>query len=182
MSEPITILNENDIARMVMRMTHEILEIHKGAENLAFIGIQTRGVYIARRIRENIAALEGITVPSGNIDITLYRDDWTRKSVQPVVRATEILFNLDDRQIILTDDVLYTGRTVRAAMDAIMDFGRPTRIELAVLIDRGHRELPIQADYVGKVVTTRRTENVSVLLKEHDGVDRVVMGVKAEGR
>jgi pyrimidine operon attenuation protein / uracil phosphoribosyltransferase len=179
MTEPITILDQDDIARILMRMTHEILEVHKGAENLVLIGIQTRGVHIARRICENITALEGIKVPAGNVDITLYRDDWTRKSIQPVVQATDIFFNLDDKQIILTDDVLFTGRTTRAAMDAIIDFGRPQRIELAVLVDRGHRELPIQADYVGKVIETRRTEFVSVLVREHDGTDRVVMGEKA---
>jgi pyrimidine operon attenuation protein / uracil phosphoribosyltransferase len=182
MTEPITILDQDDIARILMRMTHEILEVHKGAENLVLIGIQTRGVYIAKRISENIAALEGVKVLTGNVDITLYRDDWTRKSIQPVVQATDILFNLDGKQIILADDVLYTGRTTRAAMDAIIDFGRPQRIELAVLVDRGHRELPIQADYAGKTVETRRTEFVSVLLKEHDGTDRVIIEEKAAGR
>ena len=179
MTKPISILDQNDIARILMRMTHEILEVHKGAENLVLIGIQTRGVYIAKRICENIFALEGAKVLAGNVDITLYRDDWTRKSMQPVVQATDILFNLDGKQIILADDVLYTGRTIRAAMDAIIDFGRPERIELAVLVDRGHRELPIQADYIGKSIETRRSEFVSVLLTEHDSIDRVIIEEKA---
>ena len=175
MTEDIVILDPKDIERILKRMTHEILEVHRGAENLILIGIQTRGVYIAKRIVKNIVGIEGVNVPTGNIDISLYRDDWTRIGHQPVVKATDIMFNLDDQRIILVDDVLYTGRTTRAAMDGIIDFGRPERIELAVLVDRGHRELPIQANYVGKTIRTRRSETVNVMLKEHDGEDLVVI-------
>jgi len=175
MNRPETILDAEDIKRILLRMTHKILEVHKGAQDLGLVGIQTRGVHLSERIRHNIRKIEGMDVPTGIIDITLYRDDWTRASVNPVVQATEIPFSVDSRQIILVDDVLFTGRTTRAAMDALIDFGRPDRIELAVLIDRGHRELPILANYVGKTVETRRSETVNVLLTEQDGVDRVVI-------
>ncbi len=170
-----TILDAADIDRILTRITHNILEVHRGAENLTLIGIQTRGVYLAKRLQAKIKEIEDVEIPTGDMDITLYRDDWTRISHQPVVQATDILFSVDEKQIILVDDVLYTGRTTRAAMDAVIDFGRPDRIELAVLVDRGHRELPIQADYVGKIVETRRREKVNVLLTEHDGEDKVVM-------
>ena len=170
------ILDAADIDRILTRITHKILEVHRGAENLTLIGIQTRGVYLAKRLQAKIKEIEGVEIPAGDMDITLYRDDWTRISHHPVVQATDILFSVDEKQIILVDDVLYTGRTTRAAMDAVIDFGRPDRIELAVLVDRGHRELPIQADYVGKIVETRRREKVNVLLAEHDGEDKVVMG------
>ncbi len=170
-----TILDAADIDRILTRITHKILEVHRGAENLTLIGIQTRGVYLAKRLQAKIKEIEGVEIPAGDMDITLYRDDWTRISHQPVVQATDILFSVDEKQIILVDDVLYTGRTTRAAMDAVIDFGRPDRIELAVLVDRGHRELPIQADYVGKIVETRRREKINVLLAEHDGEDKVVM-------
>jgi pyrimidine operon attenuation protein/uracil phosphoribosyltransferase len=170
-----TILDAADIDRILTRMTHEILEVHKGADNLTLIGIQTRGVYLAKRIQSRINKIEGIEIPTGDMDITLYRDDWTRISHHPNVKATDISFSVDGRQIILVDDVLFTGRTTRAAMDALVDFGRPDRIELAVLVDRSHRELPIQANYVGKFVETRRSETVNVLLSEHDGEDRVVI-------
>lgn len=178
MTEDVTILDEKDIDRILKRMTHRILEVHKGTKDLILIGIQTRGVHIARRIRENIHAIEGVEIPTGNVDITLYRDDWTRINFHPIVQATDIPFSLDDKKVILVDDVLYTGRTTRAAMDAIIDFGRPQRIELAVLVDRGHRELPIQADYVGKVVSTRKEETVNVLMKELDGEDGAVITIK----
>jgi len=171
-----TILDAADIDRILTRITHKILEVHRGVENLTLIGIQTRGVYLAKRLQVKIKEIEGVEIPTGDMDITLYRDDWTRISHQPVVQATDILFSVDEKQIILVDDVLYTGRTTRAAMDAVIDFGRPDRIELAVLVDRGHRELPIQADYVGKIVETRRREKVNVLLSEHDGEDKVVVG------
>ena len=173
MTDRETILDGTDIDRCLSRMTHEILEVHKGTEGLALIGIHTRGVHLARRIQMRIKEIEGQTVPTGEIDITLYRDDWTRISHQPVVQATRIPFSVDGVHVVLVDDVLYTGRTTRAAMDALMDFGRPDRIELAVLIDRGHRELPIEANYVGKSVVTRRAETINVLLKEQDKVDRV---------
>ncbi len=171
-----TILDAADIDRILTRITHKILEVHRGAENLILIGIQTRGVYLAKRLQAKIKQIEGIEIPTGDMDITLYRDDWTRISHHPVVQATDILFSVDEKQIILVDDVLFTGRTTRAAMDAVIDFGRPDRIELSVLVDRGHRELPIQADYVGKIVETRRRETINVLLAEHDGEDKVVMG------
>ena len=175
MKRPETILDAQDIKRILLRMTHKILEVHKGAQNIGLVGIQTRGVHLSERIRRNIRDIEGVEIPMGIIDITLYRDDWTKASVNPVVQATDISFSLDGKQIILVDDVLFTGRTTRAAMDALIDFGRPDRIELSVLIDRGHRELPILADYIGKTVETRRSETVNVLLTEHDGVDQVVI-------
>jgi pyrimidine operon attenuation protein/uracil phosphoribosyltransferase len=142
---------------------------------LALVGIQTRGVFLARRLAAIIETIEGVQVPTGTMDITLYRDDWTRITHHPVVQATDIPFSVDGKQVILVDDVLFTGRTIRAAMDALMDFGRAARIELVVLMDRGHRELPIMANYVGKVVETRRSETVNVLLTEKDGQDRVVL-------
>lgn len=169
------LLEADDIARIITRMCHEILEVHRGVQQLALIGIQTRGVYLANRIQARLREIEGVTVPTGGIDITLYRDDWTRISHHPVVQATHIEHTVDGGQIVLVDDVLYTGRTVRAAMDAVMDFGRPDRIELAVLVDRGHRELPIRADYVGKFVETRRNQLINVLMTERDGVDRVIL-------
>jgi len=169
------LLDKKDIDRVISRMTHEILEVHKGIENLTLVGIQTRGVYLAKRIQSKINEIEGVEIPTGDIDITLYRDDWTRISHHPVVQDTDIFFSVDGKQIILVDDVLFTGRTIRAAMDAVIDFGRPDLIELAVLVDRGHRELPIQANYVGKHVETDRSITVNVLLTEHDGKDRVVI-------
>ena len=169
------LLEKKDIDRVISRMTHEILEVHKGIENLTLVGIQTRGVYLAKRIQSKINEIEGVEIPTGDIDITLYRDDWTRISHHPVVQDTDIFFSVDGKQIILVDDVLFTGRTIRAAMDAVIDFGRPDCIELAVLVDRGHRELPIQANYVGKQVETDRSVTVNVLLSEHDGKDRVVI-------
>jgi pyrimidine operon attenuation protein/uracil phosphoribosyltransferase len=175
MSKNHTILDAADIDRKLTRITHEILEVHKGASNLTLIGIQTRGVFLAKRIQSRINDIEGIEIPTGEMDITLYRDDWTLISPNPVVKTTDISFSVDEKQIILVDDVLFTGRTTRAAMDAVIDFGRPDRIELAVLVDRGYRELPIQANYVGKFVETRRSETVNVLLEEHDGVDKVVI-------
>lgn len=170
-----TILDAADIERILRRITHAILEDHRGAENLTLIGIHTRGVFLAKRVQSRLQDIEGIEIPTGEMDITLYRDDWTRIGQQPVVQATNISFSVEGRQIILVDDVLYTGRTTRAALDALVDFGRPDRIELAVLVDRGHRELPIQANYVGKTIGTRRDEMVNVLLSEHDGEDKVVL-------
>jgi len=169
------ILDAADIDRIMTRISHEILEKHKGVENLTLIGIHTRGVYLAKRIQAIIDKIEGVSIPTGDIDITLYRDDWTRISHNPIVQATDITFSVDGKQVILIDDVLFTGRTIRAAMDAIIDFGRPDRIELAVLVDRGYRELPIQANYVGKFVETRLSETVNVLLAEHDGKDQVAI-------
>ena len=168
-----TIFDQTDIKRAVARMTHEIIETHKNIEKLALVGIQTRGVYLARRIQKMVASIEGVRPPAGCIDITLYRDDWTRIAPHPVVRKTDIDFSVDSMHILLVDDVLFTGRTIRGAMNALIDFGRPDRIEVAVLVDRGHRELPIYANYIGKTVKTRREESVDVMVLEHDGMDRV---------
>ena len=144
------ILKGPDIDRILTRMTHEILEKHRSMEDLVLIGIHTGGVFLADRVKAKILAIEGVEIPMGDLDITLYRDDWTRIGHHPIVQTTELPFSLDEKEVILVDDVLFTGRTIRAAMDALIDFGRPDRIELAVLVDRGHRELPIQANYVGK--------------------------------
>lgn len=168
-----TVLDATDIERILRRITDEILEKHKNPENLALVGIHKRGVYLARRIHRLISRMESIDVETGDIDINLYRDDWTRIGHHPEVRSSKIDFDVNRRQIILIDDVLYTGRTVRAAMDALIDYGRPERIELCVLIDRGHRELPIQANYSGKFIETGRDDQVNVLLSESDGEDRV---------
>ena len=169
------ILDATDIQRILTRIAHEILEVHRGYENLALIGIHTRGAYIAKRLQARIIDIEGVEILTGDMDITMYRDDWTRIGPNPIVQVTDIPFSIDGKQIVLVDDVLFTGRTARAAMDALIDFGRPDRIELAVLVDRGHRELPIQANYVGKLVETRRSETVNVMLVEHDGQDRAVL-------
>jgi len=168
-------MDSETIARAISRIAHEILERNKGAKELRIVGIRTRGIHIARRIADKIEELEGIKPPIGTLDITLYRDDFRRRSDMPKVQKTEIPFSVEDKNVILVDDVLYTGRTTRAAIDAIMDYGRPASIQLVVLVDRGHRELPIQADYVGIKVLTLRNENVNVHLKETDGVDEVVV-------
>ncbi|MFN8548852.1 MAG: bifunctional pyr operon transcriptional regulator/uracil phosphoribosyltransferase PyrR [Candidatus Eisenbacteria bacterium] len=168
------IVNEEEMRRAIVRISHEIVERNRGVKDLGLIGIRRRGVPLAERIRDHIETFEGVKVPVGTLDISLYRDDLQMLAAQPVVRPTDIPFGIDDRVIVLIDDVLYTGRTVRAALDAVMDFGRPRVIQLAVLIDRGHRELPIRADYVGKNVPTSRREVVKVKLREtddHDGVD-----------
>ncbi len=170
-----TLLDARDIERVLQRIAHNIVEVHKGSKDLALVGIQTRGVYLARRLAQLIEQIDDTRVPTGTMDITLYRDDWTSIAYQPVVQATDIPFSVDGKQVVLVDDVLFTGRTVRAAMDALMDFGRADRIELVVLVDRGHRELPIMANYVGKAVETRRSETINVLLTEKDGRDEVVL-------
>lgn len=175
MSDPQQILDGREIDRILKRMACEILEVHKNTGNVALVGIHTRGVFLAHRLQKHIKAFDGGDLPVGEIDITLYRDDWTQLSAQPVVKTTDIAFSVDNKQIILVDDVLYTGRTVRAAMDASIDFGRPSRIELAVLVDRGHRELPIQSNYTGHYVKTKRSEMVNVLLQECDGEDKVTL-------
>ena len=162
------------VLRAITRITHEILEHNKGAQTLAIVGIHTRGIPLANRIAQRIAQLEGVTVPTGKLDITLYRDDLWEIGLQPIVRQTEIEFSMAGRQVILVDDVLYTGRTVRAGLDALIDLGRPKNIQLAVLVDRGHRELPIRADYVGKNLPTARLEVVKVRLTETDGVEDAV--------
>ncbi len=166
---------EREIERTLWRLTHEVLERYGGATDLILIGIRTGGVPLARRLQKMILEKEGLKVPVGTLDISLYRDDWSRISFHPEVKATEIPGSLDDLNVILVDDVIYTGRTVRAALDALMDFGRPKRVELAVLVDRGHRELPIEPNYVGFRVPTRPEEHVNVLLKEVDGRDAVIL-------
>src|SRR5256712_3902827 len=164
------------IHRALVRIAHEIIEHNKGTEDLALVGIRSRGVHLAQRIRETIGDIEPRTVVTfGVVDITLYRDDLDRGLQNPVVQGTDIPFPVDGRRILLVDDVLFTGRTIRAAMDALVDFGRPQWIQLAVLVDRGHRELPIRADYVGKNLPTSRREQVQVRLAEADGVDEVVI-------
>ncbi|MGQ9779529.1 MAG: bifunctional pyr operon transcriptional regulator/uracil phosphoribosyltransferase PyrR [Bacillota bacterium] len=169
------VMDAADVRRALFRLSREIVEHNKGPEDLALVGIRTRGVPLAQRLAALIGEHEGATVPVGVLDITFYRDDLSLLSPQPVVHRTEIPFRVTEKKIVLVDDVLYTGRTVRAALDALMDLGRPRLIQLAVLIDRGHRELPIRADYVGKNVPTSRREIVHVLLKETDGEDRVVI-------
>ncbi|MBN1781323.1 bifunctional pyr operon transcriptional regulator/uracil phosphoribosyltransferase PyrR [bacterium] len=169
------IMNAQDISRSLNRLTHEILERNHGIGDLVIVGIRNRGDMLAQRIIQRIQDIEGKTVPLGLLDITLYRDDFQRLTDRPVIQETEIVTDINDRKVILVDDVLYTGRTIRAAMDALMDMGRPALIQLAVLVDRGHRELPIKADYVGKNVPTSVTEQVQVKIKEQDGEDQVLL-------
>ncbi|BBN94003.1 bifunctional pyrimidine regulatory protein PyrR/uracil phosphoribosyltransferase, pyrR [Deinococcus grandis] len=173
MTPKATILTADEVRRALTRIAHEIIERNKGAENLALIGVHTRGIPLARRLAEKLSTLEGVDVPTGMLDITLYRDDLSEVAQQPIIRETQVPFDLRDRRVILVDDVLYTGRTVRAALDALIDLGRPAGIQLAVLVDRGHRELPIRADYVGKNLPTAATEVVKVKLQETDDVDSV---------
>ena len=169
------VMDADRVSRSLARIAHEIVERNRGIEELAFVGIRTRGVPLARRIAQAIQAINDHEIPTGALDITLYRDDLMRHAVgpQPVVRRTEIPFSIDDKRILLVDDVLYTGRTIRAALDALIDFGRPKSIQLVVLVDRGHRELPIKADYVGKNLPTSLTQSVQVHLTETDGRDEV---------
>jgi len=171
------------IGRTLMRISHEIVEGNQGFEKVALIGVRTRGVPIAKRIASNLLEIVDQDVPTGALDITLYRDDLMRHPVgpQPVLRRTEIPFSIDDHRILLVDDVLYTGRTVRAALDALIDFGRPRVIQLVVLVDRGHRELPIKADYVGKNLPTSAQQSIQVRLAEVDGVDQVVIEDEIRG-
>lgn len=171
------VMDAERIARTLTRIAHEIVERNKGVEDLALVGVRTRGVPIARRLARTLREITHHDIPTGALDITLYRDDLMRHAVgpQPLVRRTEIPFSIDDRKILLVDDVLYTGRTVRAALDALIDFGRPRGIQLIVLVDRGHRELPIKADYVGKNLPTAPEESVQVRLQETDGQDEVVL-------
>jgi len=170
-------MDADRIGRTLARIAHEIVERNKGVEALALVGVRSRGVPLARRLARSIKEITGDEVPTGSLDITLYRDDLMRHAVgpQPVVRRTEIPFSIDGRKILLVDDVLYTGRTTRAALDALIDFGRPKAIQLIVLVDRGHRELPIKADYVGKNLPTALDESVQVRLQEIDDRDEVVL-------
>jgi pyrimidine operon attenuation protein/uracil phosphoribosyltransferase len=169
------VMDGDRMARSLARIAHEIVERNRGVEDLALIGIRLRGVPIAERLASEIETIAGVRVPTGALDITLYRDDLRRHAVgpQPVIRRTDVPFSIDDRLILLVDDVLYTGRTIRAAFDALIDFGRPRAIQLVALIDRGHRELPIRADYVGRNSPTSRQQSVQVRLKEIDGRDEV---------
>jgi pyrimidine operon attenuation protein/uracil phosphoribosyltransferase len=169
------ILTGPDLHRALARIAHEIVERNHGVENLALLGIRTRGVPLARRLQLKLQSLESTTVPLGELDITLYRDDLDRQKLRPRLERSDVPVGLSDRRVILVDDVIFTGRSVRAALDAVMDYGRPSSVQLAVLIDRGHRELPIRADYVGKNVPTALDEDVRVRLSETDGVDEVVI-------
>ena len=169
------VMDADRIGRTLTRIAHEIVERNKGVDGLAIVGVRTRGVHIARRLAGILKEITGDDVATGALDITLYRDDLMRQAVgpQPLVRSTDIPFDIDNRVILLVDDVLYTGRTIRAALDALIDFGRPRSIQLVVLIDRGHRELPIKADYVGKNLPTSLSQSVQVHLQEVDGRDEV---------
>ncbi|HPF19838.1 MAG TPA: bifunctional pyr operon transcriptional regulator/uracil phosphoribosyltransferase PyrR [Syntrophomonas sp.] len=169
------LMDETAVKRAITRIAHEIIENNKGVEKVALIGIRRRGGPLAQRLAEKIEEIEGIKVPVGILDITLYRDDLTTLASQPQVHRTEVFFDVNDLNVVLVDDVLYTGRTVRAALDAIIDLGRPRCIQLAVLIDRGHRELPIKADFVGKNIPTSQKEVIAVLVEEIDGSDEVVI-------
>ena len=170
-----SLMDEAEIGRAVTRIAHEILERNKGAESVVLVGIAARGDDLARRLAAEILRIEGQAVPVGALDITFYRDDIGIRAEAPEVHETRIDFDINDRVVVLVDDVLFTGRTIRAALDALVDFGRPTAIQLAVLVDRGHRELPIRADYVGKNVPTRKDEDVRVALREVDGEDAVLV-------
>jgi pyrimidine operon attenuation protein/uracil phosphoribosyltransferase len=176
----IRVLDAASIDRLLTRIAHEILERNKSLTGIGLVGVRARGVPLAQRLAAKLGAIEGNPPPVGLLDINLYRDDLSRIAEHPVLRRTEIPYDLDDAVVILVDDVLFTGRTVRAALDALMDLGRPRQIQLAVLVDRGHRELPVRADYVGKNLPTAASERVDVLLTETDGADEVVI-VKAEG-
>ena len=169
----VLVMDAKAVERALIRVAHEIVEKNKGAENLAVIGIKTRGAYLAERIAKLIEQIEKVKIPVGLMDITLYRDDIQTKLEQPVVQKTEILFDVVNKVIVLVDDVLFTGRTIRAALDQIIDFGRPKNIQLAVLVDRGHRELPIRADYVGKNIPTAKDDRVNVKITEVDKEDSV---------
>jgi pyrimidine operon attenuation protein/uracil phosphoribosyltransferase len=174
-SSVVTLMDADAVRRAITRIAHEILEHNKGTKDLALVGLRSRGVYIADRIAVAIQSIEKAELLRGVVDITLYRDDFSRAVETPQVRGTEIAFSVEGKKIVLVDDVLYTGRTIRAAMEAIIDFGRPKNIQLAVMVDRGHRELPIRADYVGKNVPTSRQQSVQVRVIEIDGVDDVVL-------
>lgn len=175
MREKAQLMDEKAIGRAITRISHEIIEKNKGVENVVLVGIKTRGVPIANRISNKIEQIEGTKVNIGEVDITLYRDDLKKVDIDPVVNGSNIDFDINDKIVVLVDDVLYTGRTVRSALDAIMDIGRPKSIQLAVLVDRGHRELPVRADYVGKNVPTSKHEIISVKLSETDEEDSVTI-------
>lgn len=169
------IMTSEDIRRTLARIAHEIIERNKAIEHLILVGMHTRGVPLAKRLAANIEDFERLKIPVGSLDISLYRDDLASLNLQPIVQRTDIPANIDGKSIVLVDDVLYTGRSIRAAMDALIDLGRPQSIQLAVLVDRGHRELPIRADYVGKNTPSSRHEEIQVQLKETDGIDEVAI-------
>ena len=173
--EKALILDKAGIDRAMTRIAHEILEKNRGAKDLVLVGIQRGGVHLAKRLVAKIKEIEGVEPPVGSLDITMYRDDLTTRKSQPVPQATDISFDIQDRSMVLVDDVLFTGRTIRAALNSIMDYGRPRRIQLAVLVDRGHRELPIRADFVGKNLPTSAKEKVEVMLTEDGGEEKVVI-------
>ena len=176
------LLTSREVGRALARIAHEIVEKNKGAEDVVLVGMRTRGVPLAKRIAEIIEGFEGTPIPVGTLDIGLYRDDISPSELKSVNQSrTDIPTSITDRRVILVDDVLYTGRSIRAAMDALMDMGRPSSIQLAVLIDRGHRELPIRADYVGKNIPSSMDEDIQVQLEEIDGVDEVIIGSLANG-
>jgi pyrimidine operon attenuation protein/uracil phosphoribosyltransferase len=174
LKEKALILDKAGIDRALTRIAHEILEKNKGAKDLILVGIQRGGVHLAKRLAAKIKEIEGVEPPVGSLDITMYRDDLATRKSQPVPQATDIAFDIQDKMMVLVDDVLFTGRTIRAALNSVMDYGRPRRIQLAVLVDRGHRELPIRADYVGKNLPTSAKEKVEVMLAE-DGVEEKVV-------
>jgi pyrimidine operon attenuation protein / uracil phosphoribosyltransferase len=169
------IVDEDGLSRIITRMAHEILEKNKGSKNLVLMGMKTRGEFLAIRIFERIKEIEKIELPLGILDVTLYRDDFRTRLKQPEVSVSNITFDINDKDVIIIDDVLYTGRTVRSALNALMDFGRPRSIQLCVLVDRGHRELPIRADYIGKNIPTSNYEEVKVRMKEIDGEDAIYL-------
>lgn len=175
------VMDEDEIERTLVRMAHQILEQNKGCENLALVGILTRGDILARKLADIIYNIEGVHVPVGSLDISFYRDDASISGL-PQLHGTDILFNIDNKTIVLVDDVLFTGRTIRAALDALMDFGRPARIQLAILVDRGHRELPIRADFVGKNIPSSLNENVRLRLKDIDGYSCVTISPIEPGK
>ncbi|WP_379967098.1 bifunctional pyr operon transcriptional regulator/uracil phosphoribosyltransferase PyrR [Ectobacillus sp. sgz5001026] len=175
MKEKAVVLDEQMIRRALIRISHEIVEHNKGVEQCVLVGIKTRGIFLAKRLAQRIEQIEGTSIPVGELDITMYRDDLTLQSKdhEPLVKGSDIPVSITNQKIILVDDVLYTGRTVRAALDAIMDIGRPSQIQLAVLVDRGHRELPIRADYIGKNIPTSKNERIEVDLSEVDAIEKV---------
>ena len=175
MSQPRVVLDEDDVRRTLVRIAHEIIERNPGAESVALVGIHTRGAVIATRLHAIVGELSGFEVPLGDLDISFYRDDLSTRAADPEVHSTHLPFRLDEYSVVLVDDVLYTGRTARAGIDALFDYGRPARVQLAVLADRGHRELPIRPDYVGKNLPTSREERVNVRVTEVDGVDEVAI-------
>ena len=182
MREKARVMDGEAIRRSLVRVAHEVLEHHKGADRLALAGIRTRGAILAQRLAKELETIDSHPVPVGALDITLYRDDLSRIAPNPIVRSTEIPFDVTDRDLVLVDDVLFTGRTIRAALNALNDLGRPRTIQLAVLVDRGHRELPIRADYVGKNIPTSLQEHIEVRLTELDETDEVMLGVAAEAQ